>query len=114
MIDLSLLQEFGVLGTLMIGMGVLLRWMVQKNANQIDTMIQRSFIQADKTLELVEGTIKQNSEALRVMHETILKNIQSKNTLVRAIEDQTEMFKNNLSECKQSRDKQFREIIRKQ
>jgi len=98
--ELSLIKEVGI-GAVVIYFGYLL----------FQSVLHRLFAQADKILELAEGTIKENTKALQQMQEILLKNIHSKDSLVTAIENQTETFVEKLHECKKGRDAQLQKII---
>jgi hypothetical protein len=77
-------------------------------------MTARNAIQADQILDLARTTISENTEALHNMSEILVNNIKQKESLVTAIHEQTTQLIAKLEGCKQSRDKQFREVLRKQ
>ena len=77
-------------------------------------MIARNFVLADRVMALAEDTIKENSAALLLMKEALLDHIQQKDTIVEAIHNQTTTITSKMQDCKANRDKQLREIFKKQ
>lgn len=119
--ELAVIKEVGVAGSILLGVFLLGKWLLQKNAAQIDSMIQRNYNQADALLEMARTTISQNTKAfdqtaerLDQLGDIIANNIKQKESLVTAIHEQTNQIIAKLEGCKQSRDKQLDKILRKQ
>ncbi len=93
-----------------LGVGVIAFYLVYILLKQ---MIARNAIQADQILELTRTTIQKNTESLDKMSDVLLNNIKQKETLVTAIHTQTDAIVAKLEGCKQSRDRQLREIYKK-
>ena len=121
MVEFNTLQDAGIIGTIAIGMGVLLRWMIQKNANQIDIVLARSFKQADEMVEMAKGIIKDNmntmnnnTETLKRMNDALISHMEQKDKMIEAIHIQTGTLVTSMKDCRNGRDRQLKDILKKQ
>lgn len=111
--ELTLIKDVGLGAAGIVALFYLLRMVLSWSHAQSEKTLKLAEDISTRILQLSEKTISDNTRALERMQESLLEHMHQKESLIEAIQDQTDTFIGQMKECKNGRDKQLREILKK-